>query len=73
MDSTRTRYPRYLIPLNSINYSEIARKSNLSISFISRIMRGERTPSLRSSISISEAMGISMDQLVRLLKIKHRR
>lgn len=53
---------------NKINYSEVARKSGLSVSFISRIMRRERDPSLHSFIQIAKAMGVDPNKMIKILK-----
>ena len=50
------------------SYSQIARKTGLSVSFISRVMRGKREPSMSSLIIIADAMGITTDKLVGVLR-----
>jgi transcriptional regulator with XRE-family HTH domain len=50
------------------NYSEIARATGLSVSFISRVFRGERNPSLASLITLAKAVDRTTDQLVKELQ-----
>ncbi len=50
------------------SFSWIAKETGLSVSHISRVFRGERTPSLSSLIHIAKAMNITTDKLVTILK-----
>ncbi len=46
-------------------YTEIARKTGLSVSHVSRVVRGVRSPSLRSLSLIAGAMGVPMSVLIK--------
>ena len=46
---------------------EIARKSGLSPSGVSRLLRGHREPRLGTALKLAKAMGISIEELTRRL------
>ena len=53
-----------------LSYTKIAVETGLSISHVSRVMRRQRTPSLRVLILLSKAMKMPVDRLIRKLKMK---
>lgn len=53
---------------NKKSYGQIARDTGLSVSFISRVFRGERGVSTSSLVAIAKSLGITTDRLVRKLK-----
>jgi transcriptional regulator with XRE-family HTH domain len=55
---------------SKLNYSEVARKSGLSVSFISRLMRGKRSPSLSSFVRVAKAINVDANKMLRILKEK---
>jgi transcriptional regulator with XRE-family HTH domain len=48
---------------------EIARKTGYTPGHISRIARGEKEPSLRCLQAIAEALGVSMEEALRSLRV----
>jgi transcriptional regulator with XRE-family HTH domain len=52
------------------NFTEIHRRTGLSISHISRIFRGERKPSVDALVVIAKAVNLPVESLLRILKIK---
>lgn len=44
--------------------SDIARVTGYSVSHVSRVLRGERSPSAKSLVAIARALGISTDELL---------
>lgn len=50
-----------------INLSEIAREVGLQPSHLSRIFKGQRTPSLRAARNIAAALGMTLDDLTMAL------
>jgi len=46
------------------SYSEISRKTGVSVSHISRVMRGIRMPSLNVASKIALALGINISTLL---------
>ena len=57
-------------PASNLNYSQIARETGLSVSFISRIMRGQRNPSVHNLVKISKAIKINLNELIKMLGIE---
>ena len=53
-----------------INLSAIARSQNLDVSYLSRIFRGERTPSLKHCIKMAAVLGMDLDSFVQALNIR---
>lgn len=47
-----------------INLSAIARAQGLDVSYLSRIFRGQRTPSLKHCMKIAAILGMSLDDFV---------
>lgn len=54
--------------LNPLSYTNIAKTTGLSISHVSRVMRGETEPSLRTLRLIAQARGITADELIKEIK-----
>jgi len=52
------------------NFSEISRRTGLSVSHISRVFRGERRPSVHSLMQIAKAVNLPLESLLNILKIK---
>ena len=53
------------------SYGQIARETGLSVSFVSRVMRGERRPSVDSLSLLARTLGVSTDTLLcRLEKVR---
>lgn len=50
-----------------INLSEMARQNGMDPSHLSRIFRGERTPTVAYCRKISVALGITVDEFLNLL------
>lgn len=48
--------------------SEVARKAKISVSHLSKIFSGDRTPSLPAAKRIAQAFRISLDKLQRTLE-----
>ena len=55
-----------------MTYSEISRRTGLSVSHVSRVMRGIRRPSLNAATWIAWEMGMSVDKFLRLYLRKNR-
>ena len=53
-----------------MTYTELAKHTGLSISHVSRIMRGDRKPSLYALIRLSKAMKVPVERLIRKLGLK---
>ena len=51
------------------SYTEIAKATGLSVSHVSRVMRGIRSPSVRTLSLIALKAGVPMSELIRRLKI----
>lgn len=47
-----------------VNRSKLARETGLTTSFVSRVLNGERTPSLKSVRLLARAMGITVDEFI---------
>jgi len=47
-----------------VNLSEISRTADLDPSYLSRIFRGERMPTVRKLKRISEALGMGIEQFI---------
>lgn len=47
-----------------------ARKSGLTVGYISRVMNGRRTPRLATAKLIADAMNVSLDRLYQLIEAK---
>lgn len=50
-----------------INLSEISRQNHIDVSYLSRIFRGQRTPSLPYIKKISRALDMSIEDFVNAL------
>jgi transcriptional regulator with XRE-family HTH domain len=50
-----------------INRSDIARKTGLHLSAISRFLSGDRIPNFKQAKMVADAMGVSLDELYRIL------
>ena len=57
-----------MVTESKLNMSEIARRSGCHLTHISRILSGDRTPSLPMARKIADAMGISLDRLWSMLE-----
>lgn len=51
------------------NYSKLARETGLSVSHVSRVMRGLRTPSVRTLLLLSKALGLPIDKMLTMLEL----
>lgn len=60
-------------PTRKRTVSDLAERTGLSVSFISRVLRGQRTPSAYSLIALANSMGISTDTLIEKLGLKKSR
>ena len=49
--------------LGSLSSHELARRCNLDPSHVSRILRGERKPSIGVAKTLAAALGMSLDEL----------
>jgi transcriptional regulator with XRE-family HTH domain len=54
----------------AINVSEIARLKNMDQAYVSRIVSGKQQPSLKAARAISEALGMTIDQLLTNIQVK---
>ncbi len=54
--------------MNKPDMTHIAKKSKISVSYISRVFSGERIPRVHYFKRIADAMGLSMDDLYKKLK-----
>lgn len=55
---------RSLMDEKGLSQAELARRSGTSRSVINTLLKGERNPSLLTALTISRALGSSLDQLV---------
>jgi len=53
--------------MNKVSMSELSRRTGLSVSFISRLIRGKRKPSMNTIIKLSVATGMNEDKVLRWL------
>lgn len=51
-------------------YTKISKAAGYSLSHVSRVMRGQRQPTMTCAARLSKAMGLTMDELAARLKIK---
>ena len=51
--------------MNKVSISELSRRTGLSVSFISRLIRGKRKPSMNTIIKLSVATGMNEDKVLR--------
>ncbi len=59
------------MPLNKTNYSEVAKKTGLSLSYVSRICRGVRkNPSAQTLMLMAKAMGLTVEELAAKVKME---
>lgn len=56
-----------------LTYAEIARKVGMSVSHVSRVMRGEKEPSLTCLCKIAFVVGMSAGEFVKMLERRKRR
>ncbi len=59
--------PKMKTPLTKVNYSEVGRKIRMSACHVSRVLRGERTPTVRTLFLLSRALGRTADSLIKEL------
>lgn len=59
MDST--------VVTNRINRTEIAKRTGMDVTVISRFFNRRRTPDLEQAKKIADAMSVSLDELYRIL------
>lgn len=52
----------------SLTIKEISTRTGLSISYISRCLRGERQPRLHNAKLLADALGLTLDDLYKKLK-----
>lgn len=50
--------------LNRLTQAQLAEKSKISTNFLGQIERGERTPSLETSVNIAKSLNISIERLL---------
>jgi transcriptional regulator with XRE-family HTH domain len=55
---------------NHLSYTDIANKTGLSISHVSRVLRRKKNPSLHTLLALSKAMDIPTDKLIRKLGLR---
>ena len=55
-------------PRTTVNRSELARALKIDLSFASRVLTGQRNPSLATFKRMADYFGVSMDELYVLLK-----
>jgi len=55
--------------MKKVSYTEISNRTGISISHISRVMRGKRIPSIRVLALLGWEMGLTLEQMLRKLKI----
>jgi len=53
--------------MNKVSMSELSRRTGLSVSFISRLIRGKRKSSMNTIIKLSVATGMNEDKVLRWL------
>ena len=53
--------------MKDVSASWVARRTGLSVSFVSRLLRGERKPSMNTTVTLSKALGMSTDDVIRWL------
>lgn len=53
--------------MKDVTVSQIARKSGLSVSFVSRLMSGKRKPSMATLIGLAQNLDMSTDEVIRWL------
>lgn len=54
-------------------YGAIARETGLSVSFVSRVLRGKRDPSVSSLLRLAKALNMTIAQLVKALRKEKRK
>ena len=52
------------LDLSNVNYSEIARQTGLSLSYVSLVFRGMRRPSMDAAVKICKALSEATGDLV---------
>ena len=57
-----------VLSLENLNYSDIARKTGVTVGYVSRIYRGMRVPSAKTLRVLARERGVSMDVLMRKLE-----
>ena len=62
-----TTYTYSMTVSEQLNRSEIARKTGLHLSAISRFLSGDRVPNFKQAKVVADAMGVSLDDLYQLL------
>ena len=61
---TRALSPPAPLNIRGLCRSEVARKTGLSLSHVSRILSGQRTPSLGALVRIADYLGVTTDELI---------
>lgn len=59
-----------LVSKSGKSLSQIARESDISLSMVSRIQSGDRTPSLAVLISVARALGVPTSELVDAVEVE---
>lgn len=57
-----------------VNLNRLALKTGFSASYLGRVIRGERNPSMKCAIALAKAMNMTVDELYNAIKegsIKH--
>ncbi len=63
LDSVGVNIRKYRLSKN-LRQEDLAEKTNLSVTYIGMIERGEKTPSLETLITILNAVGVSADMVL---------
>lgn len=56
-----------LLQKGGINHTQLAARTGLSLTYISRIVGGMRTPSLFATIALARALKIGLTQMARII------
>lgn len=65
---TMTENKDKTLDLATVNRSAMARALKVDLAHISRILSGKRTPSLELAMRMAQYLGVSLDELCRLLE-----
>lgn len=56
-----------LLARADLNLTQIAARSGLSQSYVSRIVAGTRTPSLKSTVDLARSLGLTLPEMASIL------
>lgn len=70
MNNKNTNRRSRPLEFTDTNCSEIARKCKVSVSHVSRILRGERRPSTPVLVALGRALHTPIGKLVKILKLE---